>query len=94
MKDMVVGCASGKIDGKVVLDLNKEEDNFGEADLPIAIIPRTNEIVLLQMDGNMTKDELREAIGMSKKAALYISNLQKEALLAKYKGQESEKEGE
>ena len=48
MKDMVVGCAAGKIDGKVVLDLNKEEDNFGQADLPMAIIPRTDEIVLLQ----------------------------------------------
>ncbi|MEM0141011.1 MAG: exosome complex exonuclease Rrp41 [Thermoplasmatales archaeon] len=85
MKDMVVGCAAGKIEGHVVLDLNKEEDNYGEADLPVAIIPRTGEIVLLQMDGHMTKEELKEALDMSKKAALYISNLQREALLAKYK---------
>ncbi|MEM1813858.1 MAG: exosome complex exonuclease Rrp41 [Thermoplasmatales archaeon] len=85
MKDMVVGCAAGKIEGHVVLDLNKEEDNYGEADLPVAIIPRTQEMVLLQMDGYMTKDELKEALEMSKKAALYISNLQREALLAKYR---------
>ncbi|MEM0138326.1 MAG: exosome complex exonuclease Rrp41 [Thermoplasmatales archaeon] len=85
MKDMVVGCAAGKIEGHVVLDLNKEEDNYGEADLPVAIIPRTQEMVLLQMDGHMTKDELKEALEMSKKAALYISNLQREALLAKYR---------
>ncbi|MEM0127602.1 MAG: exosome complex exonuclease Rrp41, partial [Thermoplasmatales archaeon] len=71
MKDMVVGCAAGKIEGHVVLDLNKEEDNYGEADLPVAIIPRTGEIVLLQMDGHMTKEELKEALDMSKKAALY-----------------------
>lgn len=94
MKDMVVGCASGKIDGKVVLDLNKEEDNFGQADLPMAIIPRTQEIVLLQMDGDMTRDELEEAVGLSKKAAMYISDLQKQALLARYKENGSEKEGE
>ena len=94
MKDMVVGCAAGKIDGKVVLDLNKEEDNYGQADLPMAIIPRTQEIVLLQMDGNLTREELEEAVEMSKKAATYISDLQKEALMVKYKSQEPEKEGE
>jgi exosome complex component RRP41 len=94
MKDMVVGCAAGKIDGKVVLDLNKEEDNFGQADLPMAIIPRTDEIVLLQMDGNFSREELEQAVELSKKAATYISNLQREALMAKYKSQESEKEGE
>ena len=72
MKDMVVGCAAGKIDGKVVLDLNKEEDNFGQADLPMAIIPRTDEIVLLQMDGNFSREELEQAVELSKKAATYI----------------------
>jgi exosome complex component RRP41 len=94
MRDMVVGCASGKIDGKVVLDLNKEEDNFGQADLPIAIIPRTQEIVLLQMDGNMSRDEIQEAVAMSKKAALFISNIQREALLERYKEKEVHEEGE
>ena len=94
MKDMVVGCAAGKINGKVVLDLNKEEDNFGQADLPMAIIPRTDEIVLLQMDGNFSREELEQAVELSKKAATYISNLQREALMAKYKNQEPEKEGE
>ena len=52
MRDIPVACAAGKIDGKVVLDLGKEEDNLGEADLPVAIAPRTGEILLLQMDGH------------------------------------------
>lgn len=94
MRDMVVGCASGKIEGKIVLDLNKEEDNFGQADLPLAIIPRTEELVLLQMDGNMSREELQEAVEMSKKASLFISNLQREALLARYKTEEQSEEGE
>ena len=50
MKDLVPSCATGKVDGKVVLDLNKEEDNFGEADLPLAVLPATEEVVLMQMD--------------------------------------------
>ncbi len=92
MKDMVVGCASGKVDGQIVLDLNKEEDNYGQADVPLAIIPRTQEVVLLQMDGNLTRDEFQQAIEMSKKAALFISNIQKEALLLKYSRSEEKEE--
>ena len=34
--------------------LNKEEDNYGQADLPLAIIPSTGEVVLLQLDGHLT----------------------------------------
>ena len=29
----------------VVCDLNKEEDNYGEADLPMGILPNTGESV-------------------------------------------------
>ena len=64
MKDIPVACAAGKIDGKVVLDLGKEEDNFGDADLPIAIAPRTGEILLLQMDGHLTEKEFDEALNL------------------------------
>ena len=48
MRDLIVGCAAGKINDTVVLDLNKAEDNFGQADLPMAIVPRTKEVALLQ----------------------------------------------
>ncbi len=84
MKDIVVGVAAGKVDDTVVLDLGKEEDNFGQADVPMAIVPRTGEIVLLQMDGDMTQDELFQAMEMSMKAAEYIYGLQKDALRKKY----------
>ena len=38
MRDIVPAIAAGKADGKVLLDLNKEEDNYGQADVPIAIV--------------------------------------------------------
>ena len=41
MKDLVVSCAAGKADGNVVLDLSEIEDKEGEADVPIAIMPRS-----------------------------------------------------
>ncbi len=92
MRDMIAGCAAGKVDGKVVLDLNKEEDNYGQADVPFALIPRTGEVVLLQMDGNLTRAEFEEAIEMSTKAAMFISNLQREALMTKYSRPEEREE--
>lgn len=84
MKDIPVSCAAGKIDGKVVLDLGKEEDNLGEADLPIAIAPRTNEIILLQMDGHFTMDEFNKAFDLALKGCEEISKMQKKAILDKY----------
>jgi len=84
MKDIPVACAAGKIDGKVVLDLGKEEDNFGEADLPIAIAPRTGEVLLLQMDGHLTNDEFNQALELAIKGCKDVSDIQKKALTKKY----------
>jgi len=84
MKDLPVACAAGKIDGEVVLDLGKEEDNFGEADLPIAISPRTGEILLLQMDGHLTQDEFDKALNLAIDGCKTVSEIQKKAILEKY----------
>jgi len=84
LRDIPVACAAGKINGQVVLDLGKEEDNLGDADLPIAIAPRSGEILLLQMDGHMTLDEFNMALDKAIKGCQIVSELQKKALLAKY----------
>jgi exosome complex component RRP41 len=84
MKDLVPSVASGKIDGKVVLDLGKAEDNFGEADVPFAMVPRTGEVVLLQMDGHLTQEEFEEILEMNRKAVLEIYEIQKAALVKRY----------
>lgn len=84
MRDLVASCASGKIGGVVCLDLNKEEDNFGEADCPMAVVPRTGEIVLLQMDGHLTYEEFQKVMGLSLKATEKIYEMQRDALRRKY----------
>ncbi len=84
MRDLVTSCASGKIGGVVALDLNKDEDNFGEADCPMAIVPRTGEIVLLQMDGHLTVDEFEKAMDLSIGATTKIYELQRDALRRRY----------
>jgi exosome complex component RRP41 len=84
MRDLVASCASGKIGGVVALDLNKDEDNFGEADCPMAIVPRTGEIVLLQMDGHLTAHEFDQAMDLSINATKEIYELQRDALRRRY----------
>ncbi|ODS38958.1 MAG: exosome complex exonuclease Rrp41 [Candidatus Altiarchaeales archaeon WOR_SM1_86-2] len=85
MKDLIAACAAGKVDGEIVLDLMKDEDNLGEADLPVAASPRNNEISLLQLDGNLTKEEFNKALELATKGVLEICEMQKEALMKKYK---------
>jgi len=84
LRDIPVACAAGKIGGKVVLDLGKEEDNFGDADLPVAISPRTSEVLLLQMDGHLTVDEFNQAFDLAVRGCHLVSELQKQAIMQKY----------
>ncbi len=84
MKDLVAACAAGKMDGKVVLDLGDYEDKKGEADVPIAYMPKLNEVTLLQMDGILSADETIEAIEMAVEGCKTIYEIQREALKKKY----------
>ena len=84
MKDVIAACAAGKVDDEIVLDLMKEEDNLGEADLPIAVVPRTCEIALMQLDGDLTREEFEKAFDMAVDGALKVNKIQKEALLIEY----------
>jgi exosome complex component RRP41 len=84
MKGLVASCAAGKIEDEVVLDLSREEDFGGEADLPIAVVPKTGEVVLLQMDGDLGADEFNEAVDMAYNACYDVHEEQKKALVEGY----------
>ena len=84
MKDLPYAVSAGKIGDQIVIDLNKIEDNYSDADVPVAVSPRTGEILLLQMDGSLTKDEFKEVIAKVKKAGQIISKAQRDALKAPY----------
>lgn len=83
MKSMISSCAAGKVADTIVLDPMKEEDNFGQADLPIAMTP-SGDITLLQMDGDLTRDEFKKAVEMAMLGAKSIYELQRAALVKKY----------
>ncbi len=87
MKDLVVAVSAGKIGKQVIIDLDYEEEAYeGEdvSDMPIAILPRTDEVVLLQMDGKIKKEEIMEGFNMVKKGMAEIHSIQKQALKDKF----------
>jgi exosome complex component RRP41 len=84
MRDLVVACAAGKVDGHLVLDLMDEEDKLGEADLPLAYMPNLNAITLLQMDGKFTINEYEKALSLAIDGCKQLYTLQKVALKSKY----------
>ncbi len=84
MKDMVTSVAAGKVDGTIVLDLTKEEDQLGTTDMPVAIIPRKKVITLLQMDGHFTREEFGQAIDLAFRGCEKIYEAQRQALKDKY----------
>jgi exosome complex component RRP41 len=84
MKDLPYALSVGRIDEHIVLDFDMIEDNYSDSDMPVAIAPRNDEILLLQMDGGMTSKQMTEALEMVLKAGKKISALQKEALRSAY----------
>jgi len=86
MKDLVSAVSVGKVGDKIVVDLDKEEEDFegGATDIPIAMTPRTGKITLLQLDGEISKEELDKALKASRDACNKIYELQKKALKEKY----------
>jgi exosome complex component RRP41 len=84
MKDLVAGVAAGKVDGVVVLDIDEVEDEFGEADMPIGYAAGIDEIVLLQLNGVLTREEFKKALDLAKNGATTIYKMMKETLHNKY----------
>jgi len=84
MRDLVSAVAVGKVDETIVLDLNKQEDNWGTSDMPIALMPRKKLITLLQMDGHFTPEEFKQALALAFKGCGQIYEAQKQALRERY----------
>ncbi len=87
MKDLVAAVSVGKVDDKLLVDLDYLEESYTDgpvADIPIAIMPNSGKITLLQMDGEIKKEELMKLLEMGKKICIDIYEIQKKALKEKY----------
>jgi len=81
MRGIVQACAVGKLEDQMVLDVAGEEDAYGKADIPVATINGDlDDITLLQMDGDITTDDVREGLEMAGVGNQKLYELQKQAI--------------
>ncbi|RLG20196.1 exosome complex exonuclease Rrp41 [Candidatus Micrarchaeota archaeon] len=92
MKDLVSAVAVGKINDQIALDLTGVEDNYGDSDIPFALAGRNKELMLFQMDGVLTKEQINQALDMGTKACEKVHQLQVEALKRVYESKKQEVE--
>ncbi|MFV9630441.1 MAG: exosome complex exonuclease Rrp41 [Methanosarcinales archaeon] len=89
MRGLISSCAVGKVDDTLILDLNKDEDNYGQADMPIAM-STDGKITLLQMDGHLTQEEFKKGLEMAQQGCREIYKLQRKALIDHYNNTQKE----
>lgn len=84
MTDLVCSIAVGKLDKDIVSDLTKEEEDFeegeGSTDFAIAKLANSDEFSLMQMDGKIQPDKVKEALKMAAESCAEIYEVQKKAL--------------
>ena len=84
MRGLVSAVSVGKVDGKLVVDLTGKEDQESEADISLALLPASDEITLLQMDGRLSKQELLELLRIGRENCLKIEEQQRKVLRRMY----------
>ena len=84
MRDMVSAVASGKVADTIVLDVNNEEDQAGQADMPVGYMPNLGKITLIQLDGILTQDEYKKCVQTAIDGCKLVYEIQKKALSDKF----------
>ena len=86
MRDMVSACAAGKVADTIVLDVNNEEDQSGQADMPVGYMPNLDKITLIQLDGVLTPEEYKKCVETALVGCKKVYEIQKQAIQDKYFG--------
>ncbi len=84
MKNLVCAVAIGKMDKDLVVDVDKDEEDFedgeGATDFPIAKIAGSDKYTLLQLDGKIQPNIVPKALKLADEACETIYEIQKKAL--------------
>ncbi|KAJ1973703.1 Exosome non-catalytic core component [Dimargaris xerosporica] len=81
MTDYVCACSAGYIDETPVLDLNHmEESSYETPDLTVAVMPRSEKILLLQMESRLQIGRLEDTLALAKAGCGQIHELMDKAV--------------
>ena len=67
MKDYVSSCVVSYIDGNPLMDINYLEESTGAPQLTLAILPKSEKIVLFQLDSRLHVDNLEKVLNLGVK---------------------------
>ena len=92
MKDMISSVAVGQVDGTVLADLTYNEEAYDAivSDIPVAVLHNSKEISLLQMDGEISKDDLIKALELAQQVSEKVYEVQMKALKDYYAKEEKQ----
>lgn len=84
MKELVTSVSIGKMDQTIVADVSKEEEDYkegeGATDIALAFTSNSEKISLMQFDGNISSEKMKEACELARKTCKKIYEVQKKAL--------------
>ncbi|KAG2490057.1 hypothetical protein HYH03_011522 [Edaphochlamys debaryana] len=81
LRDLVASVAAGHLDGTPLLDLNYTEDSGGGPDLAVALAPRLDRLVLVQMDSRLPVDTFQTVLELAREGCKTISGIMRAKLL-------------
>ena len=73
MKDYVSACISSYVEEKALVDINMLEENSGAPSLTLAMLPKSDNIILFEMDSRLHIDGLERILANAKKGCNDIS---------------------
>ena len=89
MNNLVCSVAIGKLDKDLVVDVDKEEEDWeegeGATDLAIAKLANSDKVTLMQMDGKIQPELIKKSIELANGACKEIYEVQKKALKEAFK---------
>lgn len=67
MKDYVSACTVSFVNDQPLMDVNYLEESFGGPQLSLAVLPKSGNIVMFQMDSRLHIDNLEKVLELAKK---------------------------
>ncbi len=84
MKELVCSVSVGKMDKQLVVDVNKQEEDYeegeGATDIAMSFLSTSGNLTHIQLDGTISSKELKEAIKLGRETSKKIYEIQKKAL--------------
>ena len=67
MRDYVVACSASFVDDTPIIDVNYVEESSGSPELIVAMLPKSEQMVFLQMNARVHEDHLNKVLDMAMK---------------------------